>query len=359
MIILDGTKLDYDDVLLVPQRSTVDSRKNVSLERLFKFYHSPREWTGVPIMVANMPLCGNFTIAELATKHKFITVLHKYLTVDEIAKGFLSEPDNCDGFYNHSIGRVWVSIGMSDDDLYKLNKISYILGTRPNIVIDVPNGHIEKFVKFCAKVRDISPNPIIAAGNVCIPSMCQELIIHGGVDIIKGNVGPGAMCKTREVTGCGYPSLSCTIECSSVCHGLKSSEKRIGLYCADGGLKNPGDFCKAFGGGADFCMAGSYWIGCTETPGMKDGVVKSYGLSTHYSQNLHGEGKKKYRASEGRVVEVKDKGSFDDIASELLGGIRSAAAYMGATSIKDMSKCAVFARVNSIHQNFGKDNSIK
>ena len=81
MRIEEELKLDYSDVLLRPKRSTLKSRKEVSLERTFTFYHSPKTWTGVPIMAANMATSGTFSMAEVLAPHKIITAFHKYYTV--------------------------------------------------------------------------------------------------------------------------------------------------------------------------------------------------------------------------------------------------------------------------------------
>ena len=56
----------------------------------------------------------------------------------------------------------------------------------------------------------------------------------------------------------GYPQLSAILECADAAHGLG------GHVISDGGCACPGDFSKAFGGGADFVMAGGkyfiFWI---------------------------------------------------------------------------------------------------
>jgi len=73
----------------------------------------------------------------------------------------------------------------------------------PNLWIDVANGYTDGFVKFCATIRnELGSEPIIMAGNVCTPEMVQEIILHGGVDIVKVGIGPGSACTTRLKTGC-------------------------------------------------------------------------------------------------------------------------------------------------------------
>ncbi len=71
-----------------------------------------------------------------------------------------------------------------------------------------------------------------------------------------------------------------------------------------------------------------------------------YGMSSHYAQEKHGAGKKNYRASEGKVSKIPYKGNVEDVIQEILGGIRSCGAYIGARNLKDYSKCAKFIKVN-------------
>lgn len=345
-------KLDFDDVLLMPQRTTLTSRKEVNISREFKFYHSPKIWNGTPVMCANMSF-ASFRLAEELAKYKIITCLHKYHTEKQIEFFF--------GDRQGSIDYNWVSIGYDKKWLDFVRKFKdYEL----NYCIDVPNGQMDDFVDYCKLIRQRSPKSIIMAGNVTDPSSTQELIIHGGVDIVKIGIGPGSACTTRMVTGCGYPQLSACIDNSYVAHGLKSADRKLGLICSDGGCKTTGDIVKAFGAGADFVMMGGYFAGVNECDGEWDHSLKHaddwgkdlvtfsyYGMSTHKSQEDNAEGKKAYRASEGTKITVARKGPAEDLVSEMLGGIRSACTYIGATSIKDMPKCASFCKVNRIHTN--------
>lgn len=181
-------------------------------------------------------------------------------------------------------------------------------------------------------------------------------------------------CTTRLKTGIGYPQLSAIIECSHAAHGLKSGDKRLGLICADGGCRTPSDVVKAFSGGADFVMLGGMLSGTDQCegdwefsykckvgdkeweqsldPGYDTEKIKKsltfYGMSSHKAQEKYG-GIKNYRASEGRVVTVPYKGDASIIIEDILGGIRSACAYVGASSLKDLPKCAEFIKVNRVH----------
>lgn len=346
------TKLDYDDVLIRPRRSPTASRSKVVLEREFKFYHSPREWSGVPIICSNMSCVAGIEMARALNKHKIVTCLHKYLSVDELGSFFQK-----DGSLDYN----WVSIGYKETEIDKLEDLFRRYEIYPNICIDVPNGYMDTFVDFCKKVRINFPDSIIMAGNVCTEDMTQELIIHGGVDIVKLQIGPGSACRTRMMTGVGYGTFSCVKESSKAAHGLKTKERCLGLVCADGGCKHPGDVCKALCSGADFVMLGGFFGGTKEScgdweldeKGNKKNLV-FYGMSTHHAQKKHDIGKRSYRASEGDILKIPYKGPVDNVVQELLGGIRSCCAYIGANRTKDMSKCASFIKVNKIHDNFYK-----
>lgn len=367
--IIDDTKLDFNDVLIVPQRSTLTSRSEIDLERTFGFYHSPKIWTGVPIICANMSFCS-FEMAKQLANHKMIACLHKYHTIEALIKYFQD--------YSHNLDYTFVSIGYKKSDLNHLLEFKHKTGLQPNICIDVPNGHMDAFVKYCKKVRDSFPESIIIAGNVTNTASTQELLIYGGVDIVKVGIGGGSACTTRFLTGCGIPQLSTCLENSYVAHGLQNGPKKLGLICSDGGHKTVGDVCKALCAGADFVMLGGYFAGSDSCDGewvyeynikQKTGIefwqpldpgypapkrkthFTYYGMSTHHAQQLYEDAVKNYRASEGTKITVKYKGTIDNIVQELLGGIRSCCCYIGASHIKHMNKCGQFCKVNQIHNN--------
>jgi GMP reductase len=173
-------------------------------------------------------------------------------------------------------------------------------------------------------------------------------------------IGPGSVCTTRIQTGVGYPQLSAIIECADAAHGLG------GHIIADGGCTCPGDIAKAFGGGADFVMLGGMLSGHTEGGGesiveyhttnkvTSDGnpifetkqFVQFYGMSSETAMEKHHGGVAEYRSSEGRTVKVPYKGPVAKTVQDILGGVRSTCTYVGAKSLKDLSKCTTFVRVN-------------
>jgi GMP reductase len=330
MRIEDEVKLDFKDVLIRPKRSTLSSRQEVDLNRTYQFKHSGKVWTGVPIMAANMDGVGTLTMAEELYNHRMFTCLVK--SYDESDLG-------------DTVGTIGgnyfaVSTGTSERDFQRLSRIINAYPEIHFICIDVANGYSERFGDYVADVREAFPHCTIIAGNVVTADMTQELILRGA-DIIKVGIGPGSVCTTRIQTGVGYPQLSAIIECADAAHGLG------GHIIADGGCTCPGDVSKAFGAGADFVMLGGMLAGHDEGGGeIKDGKVTFYGMSSDTAMNKHHGGIAEYRSSEGRTVTVPYKGPVRDTVLDLLGGVRSTCTYVGAPSLKQLSKCTTFIRTN-------------
>lgn len=396
--IIEDVKLDFQDVLLLPKRSTLDSRSKVNIERTLTFKHSPHSYAGVPICVANMDTVGTIEMSKALHKHKMSVALHKFYSTQQLIE-FFNSPESEYAFY---------TMGITEEDKEKFMIVNHACFHSPAegikyICIDVANGYSRKFVNFVEWMRDHFPQVVIMAGNVVTPDMVYDLL-ERGADIVKVGIGSGSVCTTRKLTGVGYPQLSAVMECADAAHGAG------GLICADGGITCPGDVVKAFAAGADFVMSGGLFAGHDECGGQLVGTelpesefeyrtsqdahdytesvvvihkpsktrvvyksndviaapirkpaaffdqtkplkMKFYGMSSEEAMNKHYGGKASYRASEGKVVEVPYKGSVDTTVEEILGGVRSACTYLGARQLKHLPKCATFIRVNRILNN--------
>jgi GMP reductase len=281
-------------------------------------------------MASNMDGVGTIDMARKLYKHQMFTCLVKSYAEDDLF-------DLTGKFGGNYFA---VSTGTSDKDFLKLRQIVNSYPEIHFVCIDVANGYSEHFGEYVSKVRQAYPHITIIAGNVVTADMTQELILRGA-DIIKVGIGPGSVCTTRIQTGVGYPQLSAIIECADAAHGLGAH------IIADGGCVCPGDVAKAFGAGADFVMLGGMLSGHDEGGGeIKDGKVTFYGMSSDTAMNKHSGGVAEYRSSEGRTVEVKYKGPVQNTVLDLLGGLRSTCTYVGAPSLKQLSKCTTFIRVN-------------
>ena len=361
--IINEMKLDFDNVLIRPKRSILNSRSEVSLRREFRFKYSPRRLLAVPIMAANMDTVGTFDMARTLIQHDAITCLHKHYKPEDYIDFYTKAPIMKD--------LVFYSVGTSDKDINKASQVFTAIGKSqqyPNICLDIANGYTEHFVKAAHKLRKMFPESIIMAGNVVTPEMTEELIIHGTVDIVKVGIGSGSVCTTRLKTGVGYPQLSAVMECADAAHGLGAH------ICSDGGCKTVGDICKAFGGNSDFVMLGSMFAGCDECEGewkyeyltaqgfwqplnpeykfqteKRKVSLQYYGMSSKNAMKKHHNGVADYRTAEGRCVTVSYKGTATEIIQDIYGGVRSACTYIGADKIKDFGKKTTFILVNDTH----------
>ena len=348
-------KLDYSDVLFRPKRSKMGSRQDIDLRRSFTFLNSKKTYDGIPIMASNMHGVGTFEVAEEIAKEGLFTVLCKDYQPADIWDWHSPNPLKSD-----LDKTVAISTGITSIDDERIEATLKLCRSLGYVCIDVANGYSEKFIDYVAKFRDRHPNITIIAGNVVTPDITEELLLNGA-DIVKVGIGPGSVCTTRIKTGVGYPQLSAVIECADAAHGLG------GHIIADGGCSSPGDVAKAFGAGADFVMLGGMLAGCVEGGGEVESkyiltnerntsaavgqpkvaekkFVKFYGMSSTVAQEDSG-GIKDYRSSEGRVVEVEYKGNIRPIVRDILGGIRSTCTYVGAKSLKELSKRTTFVQV--------------
>ena len=382
MIIENEVKLSFEDVLIRPKRSTLESRSQVDLVKKFKTKNGA-EFEGVPIIVANMAT-GSFAMLSKAVENKMFVAIAKHNNSHWLREAKANSDFIKYGFY---------TIGMSTDELTELVAFSNHFPD-VKICVDIANGYTQKFATFVAKVRAAFPKNVIIAGNVATPEMVQELIINGA-DFVKVGIGPGSVCTTRLKTGIGYPQISAALECSDAAHGLGAG------IVLDGGMRSPGDIAKAFCSNSDMVMIGGMFAGTDEQDGelitkyfeshemevvtppgttTSPGITTSqnfigsaatynqppiyknkievkkykiwYGMSSDFAQEQHGSGMKTYRASEGRVEETPYVGPVQNIIDDIFGSLRSTCTYIGSKSIKDMGKCSTLIRVTRQHDKF-------
>lgn len=374
MQIIDSVQLDFSDVLIRPRRSTLASRKDVDITREYKFKWCPKVIKGTGIMQANMGTIGNFAVSERMLENGLFACLHKHHSVESLIsfyKKLLTYDDD-------RWMRCLLSIGLKDNGVEKLERIYNELGIQVGIKLDVPNGYIPQVKEMVIKLRNEFPEMFIGVGNIATGDITEDLILSGA-DCCFGSIGGGSNCLTRKQTGVGRPQFSTIVECAEAAHQVG------GMFCSDGGITCPGDIGKAFGAGADFIMIGGLFAGTDEADGeiiekyynigelnrtdngdsyTYSPVIETkkyklfYGMSSTLAQEKFGNGKPKYRASEGRITQVPYVGSMDDVIEELLGGLRSLMTYIGARRLKDIPKQCIFYRVNNQLNRIFENNTI-
>ena len=363
--ILSETYLDYSDILIKPKMgNNLSSRKDVNLIREYKFKFGQTR-KGLGIFNANMATVGNFETAKKLLKAGMFATIHKFYTAEEIIN-FMRQCQEEKIDYSN----LFISIGIKNG-IRELDKLKEIedgaMWFKPNICIDAPNFYIDKAFEVLKHCRKLFPESVIMCGNIASSDICHKLLDYA--DILKAGIGSGAVCLTRKMTGCGTPMVSLILDCADIVHSVG------GMICADGGIVEVGDICKAFALNADFVMSGGMFAGTDEAEGeviekcyktneyaidMIDGSkpipdqplydIKKYklyyGMSSTLANNKFAGGMSNYKASEGREAFIPYTGSLDKILQDIKGGIASACTYIGAANVKDMSKCATFIKVN-------------
>jgi len=351
--------LDFKDVLILPKKSNLNSRKEVNLERTIIFQNGMK-WTGIPIVAANMTTIGTLDVYKVLSTYKIITALHKFHKLQDLLDYNKQNSDSqLDPDY------FMISTGISSSDYKNLTHILDNIECK-FICIDIANGYISKFNEFCKVLRNTYPEKIILAGNVCT-SEGIELLNTVEIDIHKVGIGGGSACTTRIQTGVGMPQLSCILECVQACKESNRINFEINynydmykeiksFILSDGGITCPGDMAKAFGAGADFVMIGGAFSGHDENPGeiiideksgekykLFYGMSSSYAMKNNYAANNN----TNYRSSEGRELKVPYKGSLKNSVENYLGGLRSACTYTNSANLEELAHNTKFIIVNN------------
>ena len=332
-------KLNFEDVLLQPKRSTLSSRKDVDMTRNFTFRNSGKQMNFLPIFASNMDGVGTFSMAKVLQEYKMMTVITKTTTIDQWREAIGS------GVRLQSVSVCTGTNVMWDKEAQDWKTMQEVLKSFPDvkmITVDVANAYHQNMVDFIKKIRDKYSDKVIIAGNVVTPEMTEELIINGA-DVVKIGIGPGSVCTTRTMTGVGVPQFSAIVDCSDAANGVG------GHIMADGGCVHPGDIAKAFGGGAHMVMIGGMLAGHDESEQpVVNGKIEFYGMSSDRAREKHGKRKDGYRGNEGRLISLPHRGPVEPTLEDILGGVRSACTYIGARRLKDMAKCASFVTTNNV-----------
>ena len=314
--------LAFDDVLLVPQFSRVESRSAVELSQ----HLDATLVLDIPIISSPMDTISGIRMAQAMHNLGGLGIVHRYNTIEEQASMVLS-----------ATGNVGAAVGVTGDFEERVTAL-YQAGARV-ICIDVAHGHHTLMERALKTLKDTyGENIHLMAGNVATLEGFNDLA-DWGADSIRCGIGGGSICTTRIQTGHGVPGLTTIFECAK--------SDRDAKIIIDGGIKNSGDIVKALAAGADFVMLGSLVAGTTETPGQvvtyTDGSKrKAYrGMASKKAQEAW---RGKSGSPEGIATTVHYKGSVKNIIKDLVGGIKSGCSYSGATSLHELRTKAVFCR---------------
>ena len=325
--------VSYDDVLLVPKYSEVESRSQIDigsdLDNNLRF--------DLPVISSPMDTVTEDKMALAMDKYGGLGLIHRYNSIeDQVAIAALAcfKDDNA---------RVGAAIGMTGDFEERALALRSV-GVKV-LCVDVAHGHHIMMERCLKTLKDRFGDEIhIMAGNVATLEGFDALA-SWGADSIRVGIGGGAICSTRLISGHGVPTLASVIECAKSSYDVK--------IIADGGVKTSGDIIKSLAAGADFVMIGSLLAGTEETPGetYQNNTGKKYkvyrGMASADAQNSW---RGKTSTPEGISTTVPYKGSVDDVLKDLAGGIRSGFSYTGVRSLRELQSKATFIRQTTAGQ---------
>ena len=310
------TGLSYDDVLLVPQRSPVDSREDVDLTTELADGLS----LSVPVVTAAMDTVTEAEMARVIGESGGLGVVHRFLPIDEQAR----------------MVREVTAAGVPATGAVG---IAEAYEKRAGALVDAETLS-ERF-----------PETPLCAGNVATEAGVADLAA-AGADCVKVGVGPGSHCTTREVTGFGVPQFTAVEQCATAAreHGVTT--------IADGGIRTSGDAVKALLAGADAVMMGGFFAGTEESPGEIveiDGepYKRSRGMSTAAAAEDREDKEGDVEAEEGVEAVTEYTGGAGPRLAEFAAGIRSGLSYAGAHDLEAARQNAEFIETTgtSKHRN--------
>lgn len=323
--------IDFDDVLLMPQRSSISSRFNGDIDLSTNLYpKSTKLKLKYPIISSNMDTITEIQMAETMIELGGLGIIHRFLTIKEHQKQLHSLPSP----------RI-VCIGVGKQELERLHvTLEYTDG----VLIDIAHGHSEAMIQQIREVRKLVGDLPIIAGNIATKQAAVDLI-EAGANVLKVGISPGFACRTRLNTGVGIPQLTAIL---NVAEATREVNKPVTLI-ADGGIKNAGDIVKALACGADAVMCGYLFSGTSETPGelfstgdMSKPLYKRYrGMASREAQ-LSWKGQA--TSVEGESINVPFRGSVVPIFEDLIANILSGFSYLNAHNITELRKNAEFVR---------------
>ncbi len=323
-----GRGLTFDDVLLMPMRSDVRSRRDPQLTTLL----TKKLTIETPIISSNMDTITEYDMAFAMNQLGGVGILHRFFSITE-------QSEHVARLKQNGVQIIAASVGVGDE--FKSRAQALIAAGAHLLTIDIAHGHSVQMIETLKWLKDTYPDVQVIAGNLATPDAAKDLI-EAGADAIKVGIGPGSMCTTRIITGCGVPQLTAIALCAEV------AESYGVPVIADGGMRTSGDLVKAFAAGASTVMLGSMLAGTIETPGeIKNGRKQYRGMASRAAQESWRGGVPTGMAPEGESTQVNVKGHVKDVILEVTGGIRSGMSYLNATSVHQIRDKALFMEMSA------------
>lgn len=328
--------LTFDDVLLVPAYSDIPTRDESEVDIASWLSSSHKMHT--PILSANMDTITEWKMANTMCTLGGNGIIHRFMTEE-----YLEDQLKTMNYMSTGGPEIpWlIAIGIGEKAKRRVDVVlkNIISDSTFGICIDVAHGdhkHVVDTVKWLKK----EGIELVIAGNIATGDAACRLI-DAGADVLKVGIGPGSLCTTRVVTGCGVPQLTAITEVKRAVDKLNPRVTIIG----DGGIKSSGDIVKALAFGADSVMIGGLFAGTAETPGATVSGKKIYrGMASRQAQLDWKAIKPTYIEGETKTVEAR--GTVKDVVKDLAARVRSGFSYLGARNVTELRENATCIRIS-------------
>lgn len=340
MIQYSKTALCFDDILLVPQESDIQSRHSVDLTMTIGFGKSSIV-LDLPVIAAPMDTVCDIDMCIALDRQGGLGILHRYMLEETLIQKVK--------LLKYGKHRFGVSIAATNGYMNLSEKL-YDEGARI-FLVDTANGHSQYAINAVENLRSAFSDDIhIMAGNVATADGFMRLA-EAGADSVRVGIGGGSACTTRIVSGHGVPTLASIMDVEE----LREMNDTNCSIVADGGIRNSGDMVKAFAAGSDAVMVGSMLAGTDEAPGeiITDHTGKEAklfrGMASAQAQK---ESRGSVSVSEGVSTTVPYKGSVEHIVNQIRGGLGSGCSYSGVDQLSMLSSVAEYVIVT--HSSLGE-----
>jgi IMP dehydrogenase len=342
----DKRALCFDDILLVPQTSEVESRHKVDLTMSIG-YGNRQVNLGLPVIAAPMDTVCDFEMCVVLSNAGGLGILHRYM----------SKPDLLDKTYRLASAeyKFGVSVGATNGYLNDAVDL-YDAGARI-ILVDIANGHSKYAINAVENIRKALPDDLhIMAGNIATAEAFNNLA-NAGADSVRVGIGGGSACTTRIVSGHGVPTLHSVMDIVD----YLMYEDRTCSIIADGGIRNTGDMVKAFAAGADAVMVGSMFAGTDESPG--DILTNAHGHEVKMFRGMasaaaQSDVQGRVSVAEGISTTIPYKGSMRHILESIRGGLGSGCSYSGTDMLCNLGNVAEYVEVSPLSLQESKPHAL-
>jgi IMP dehydrogenase len=333
--------LSYDDVLLIPRYSEIESRSSVDLSVKI----SPTLTLKIPLVSTKMDTVTGVDMAIAMGKLGGMGILPRFETIvtqaDKVAK------------VNKAHVVAAAAVGVKDGYLERAEAL--VKAGATVLDIDVAHGHMRKTIEATSALKNKFGKKITLFSGITSTYECAEDLYKAGADCLLVGVGAGSTCITRVVTGFGVPSITSLMETA------RSARKHGKTFMSDAGVKNSGDVVKTLATGASGAVCGNLFAGCDEAPGDLV-IIKGKKYKRYNGSASLGEKKKQVvidpldknpsytKQIEGIEGLIECKGPVQDLIENLLAGVRSGLSYAGARNIPELWKKAEFIQVSDLGQ---------